>query len=314
MTTKTTHKTALANHAAAVEKAGEVRALLAKTDTDLSELQNLDTRQLLADPAKASQVAKARTELAELRTLQAEMLEAADAAVIDAARVVVAEEAEEMQASVDAAKQALIDWRAKESRLLAELVEHGGRPYERTPVEDGARGQVMTRPVYDYSAPREVELEKALETAKARQEALRVAARGGEPLDVCQLENLPDCLLPGGVLVSRKTAARAEQDGRRQALAAQQAAQAAGRLAALAQRFNIDPPALLQTRAEKSAAMAWAQTVHREVHGYREMGQWGDDHITDEEVERVCELAALAGVGVAEGVFRQLKIAASRRT
>lgn len=300
----TTHKTALANHAAATEKATEVRALLASTERDLNELQNVDVSQLLADPSKVARVARARTELAEQRTLQAEILEAAEKAITDAARAVVAAEADEVQPQIDTAEKDLSKWQARERELLEQLEAHVGIAHRRDELSsEERRDQITMYGKATLKDSKDQPLRRTIGRLRSQKAALLAASRGDDPSLVCQPEDLPESLQPGGILPLSSAVASAAEKAVRDAEQAEYRAEMnrdRGRLSEVASALGVRTPTLIEPAGYRPTTEA--------VDG------WMIGNITTDSAETrelVRELAHLAGC---EDALDALREPAGRKT
>lgn len=304
MKKSTAHQNATAKHAAALEKTAEVAALLQATEADLAALESVDAAQLLSDPAKAVQVAEGRAKLSHLAKIHAEMLAAAQQAEADAARAVVALEAEEMGPAIAAATAVLNQWLARQSELLDQLEQHTGVRFVRPPRDEHRNpGETITR-----KAPADAVLLARVELLKAQQAALQAAAQGQDPADVCPVDSLPDSLMPGGILPSRYAVTRAAEDAQRageEAEAARVNAEDGQRLTAACTALGMDP-------AEVEKLDRWERpepgTVHR-WHGDAELAltirSAGD---ATEALNALMVLAELAGTDVANSALTRLQV------
>lgn len=305
MKKSTAHQNATAAHAAAVEKAAEVAALLQATEADLSALESVDAAQLLADPAKAVQVAEGRAKLAQLHRIHSEMLGAARQAERDAARAVVALEAEEMAPAVAAAEADLEKWQAREAELLDALEAHTNLRYVRPEREPGA---AWLGGVVSFKAPSDSSIKARVRLLKAQQAALVAASEGRDPAEVCELDALPDSLKPGGILPSPYAVDRAARDAQRAAEEAESAAsnaEDAARLQGACQRLGIDP-------AQVDLLDHWQRAGEGTVGSWRQQTELsltlqfpGEDiaHLRDALVV----LAELAGTDVANTLLTRLQ-------
>lgn len=303
MKTTTAHQTATAVHAAAAEKTAEVAALLQATEADLSALESVDAAQLLADPAKAVQVAEGRAKLAQLHRIHTEMLAAAQQAESDAARAVVALEADEMEPTITAAAAALNQWLARQSELLDHLEQHTGVRFVRPPRDEHRNpGETITR-----KAPADAVLLARVELLKTQQAALRAAAQGQDPTDVCALDSLPASLVPGGILPSRYAVSRAAEEAQR----AEAEAQVAAENAADDERLTAACTALGLNVAEVEKLDRWERPEPGTVDHWREGAELaltirsaGD---ATEALDALVVLAELAGTDVANSMLTRLQ-------
>lgn len=194
----TTTLTAVDAHAAAAKKTRQIADLLTKAEHEQQQLQDTPLDDLLDKPSGASELAAARARSAETVQIHREMLEAAQAAQLAAARAVVAEEADALTPKIDAARAKLDAWTAKETKLLAQLEEHAGATYKRyNPMDDYKVGTTVT-----FKTPKDAQLRNALKALETQQAALQAASRGEDPSAVCPAKDLPASLQPGGILAS----------------------------------------------------------------------------------------------------------------
>ena len=263
-----------AAYEAASAKTEELRTLLASAEADQRDLQDAPLDELLANPGKAKQVAEARTRAAELVTLHAEMLSAAEARQDIAASSLLRHMAAGEQKHIKAAQSELEAWRKEEARLLDELRKHAGIAYCRGNDPDQqiaaeAPSWVANSVRNQEASPQENALEEAVERATSRQAALNAAADEGEPLEVCRLEWLPDALRPGGIRCSEATleACRVhDEKAAEEAAAAQRDQEHADQLAQACKTLGIEPLKLCSWMLRKNwLAGSWFEQNQERV-------------------------------------------------
>lgn len=296
------------------------RTMQAQADEAAAELQRLDGMtgaELLDDPGKAEEIALEHSKAEHLAKLRAQMAKAAQGRWQAAAVPVLQAEADALQPAIDAAQRDVDQWHAKEQRLLAQLAEHAGVQYQREVIEtqfkdfgykNGGSQPLMRTRRTTAPAPRLDALQETLDRATAQQAALLRTAEGGEPLDACKLEWLPEALLPGGVVCTDRTAAAIRQAEQAQAARDARARaweRAQHRVTELAEHFGIDVPQLSPNPATEPGRMAggWIPAIKLEV------ASWGAGRPTDDDLAAACELASLAGQPLGE---RALAIARRR--
>lgn len=302
----TAHQNATAVHAAAVEKVTEVARLLEATEADLSALEAVDATQLLADPSKAAQVAEGRARLSQLQRIHTEMLEAAQKAVADAVRGVVAMEAEEMQPAIRAAEADLEKWQAREAELLDALEAHTNLRYVRPQHEAGA---ATMRGTFTTKAPSDSSIKTRVRLLKAQQAALVAASEGRDPAEVCEVDQLPESLQAGGICPSPRAVAKAQRDAERAAEEAAVAAEDAAddeRLAEACSTLGIDPEQAekleRQWRPQPDAVTGW----RRDAELAMTMRAPGQDFAA--VLDALAVLAELSGIEVANSVLVRVRV------
>lgn len=213
----TKHTDLLAQHAKASAQTVALRADLATAEADHATLRNISGADLLAQPERLTDIATARARSEELVTLHREMLNAAIDAETAAARAVVASEADAMTSQIRAAKKKVTTWLDRETELLDALEAHSGARYNR-PSFDSNRplpGEQRTLRLANIGG-----LEAEVARLERQHAALLAAAEGEEPTNVCPEVDLPDSLLPGGILPSPVVIERHQEAAAREAEAA----------------------------------------------------------------------------------------------
>lgn len=222
MTTKTKPKTITPTeaHTAAQADVAEWETALAEARV---ELDSIDT-----SPATTPAQARKTAEQTAGATAYVKACETALTAAVDrkeaAARVVVAAEADALEPELTAAREALAAFDAKTEDLLTPLREHTGRDWQLVDPIRAARAAGVEGPL-SFPVPARHRLVAPLEALERRQQALRAAAQGIDPVTVCEAAELPDSLRPGGVCPSPSLAKQAaEQAAYASQLEAEQAA------------------------------------------------------------------------------------------
>lgn len=163
-------------------------------------LSDLESRAVdLSDVEGAFRLAADRATAKERARVCRDAVEGARAAELQARRAVVEAEADSLEPLIAAASKALEDFHETTQKLLAPLVAHTGREWrEIDPFLDARQAGVvgtLTFPLAKVTA-----LTANLRRLKDRERALRLAAAGADPTLALPVEQLPECLLEGGVL------------------------------------------------------------------------------------------------------------------
>gem|GEM_PF-7051674 len=182
-------------------------------DTATTELRRLET----LTPGSPDEAAALAGQLVAARE-QVELLtrgtQRAQETQESARRAVVAAEAETLQPEIDAASKAVAAHQGRTRELLAALADHTGTAPTRWQIADwGAAGN-----------PAEHKLSTDADRLRCRQQALRMAAEGGDPTTVLPLADLPDTLRVGGVLPCRAALDQVQRDAEAEAERVQQQA------------------------------------------------------------------------------------------
>ncbi len=215
MTTKPTpHGAALAAHAAAVAKTADMRRLLTEAQDDADRLDAIPAVELLNRPEQVPAVAEARAKASQLVEVRRAVLAAAEAAEQAAARAAITTEADAMAPAITAANKTLTDWQAIEGELLDKLETHTGLRYVRPKREHtGYDG----RPWYSQEPATDGPLRQTVKRLESQRGALLAAADGVDPVGVCDADDLPDNLKPGGLLPSPSLVTQAAEKATRDA-------------------------------------------------------------------------------------------------
>ena len=197
------------------------------------------------DAASARKVAANTAIAREYVTRCEHALEAALERHESAARAVVAAEADVLEPALEAVRAELATHDTITEGLKAKLREHTGRDWAeldpfRVARERGATGALS------FAASTRERLTQPLRALERQQEALRAAARGEDPIAVCEAEELPDSLRPGGVLPSASLVERqrmADEAAREQAEIDARMAEAQQHLDAAYRALDLKPAA-----------------------------------------------------------------------
>jgi len=236
MTTKTTKPprpidaARLALDKAITDEQGWQQALDAAT----AELERLEAASP-ATPADVAQLADKLTTAREQAALLERGIDRAQQATSTARTAVLAAEADEMQSTINVADKAVTAHRQRTSELLAPLAEHTGAAAERWQIDGWDPG----------SDPAGHALEATAAKLRRRQQALQVAAEGGDPTSLLPLEDLPDSLQIGGIAPCAAAIAQAHLDAEAEAARLEREAEqaqldAAWKILNPARRTNLD--------------------------------------------------------------------------